>query len=439
MLVNKEALQKIINEENYKSLDELYWYETEDQHKKRAKLQERLERQFRESHLSNFYKLIPNIKLSTGPFWYIWDYGVYNKHNELVALVDLYDGNFYIDKCDYEEFIKVPLEHACSINEVLTEGLKILRESVLESYMNISEFTIYSDHFIDSLEFMIKWLLPNYDEYVDKMFELSRSISFPFPHYSDNELIESYDQLCQMPCDDSNIALNTRVGDKIIQHFHPSIWKAHRGGDRSPYEAWQDDELIKKVIRNRVIFQPYINAYKICQGLNIMRAASKVSVFSAGRAKLIIHKYLNDYNTIFDPFSGYSGRLLGTISIGKHYIGQDININHINESCNILIFLRNHFKNINAELFNKNIFASSGKYPCLFTCSPYADKEIWDGTPESSLSCDKWINECLQRFDCERYVFVVDESTDYKDNIVETLNNKSHFGLNNEYVIVINR
>jgi len=438
--ITEREYRKIVNENDYKSLEKPYWLENEDQHKKRLKLEERLERQFRESHLSNYYILVPNTKLENEPFWYVWDYGVFTiKSHKLVAVVDIYDDNFYIDKCDYIEFCIPALEAGCSLNAVLTEGIEVLQRSIFENYVDVSYFKIYPDHFIDSLEYMIKCILPHYEEYVQRMYNLSRSIDFPFPKYSEKELIESFEQLCNMDCDNKNIALNTRLGDKLIQHFHPSIWYAHRAGELSPYEAWQDNDIMMKVIRNRVIFQPYLNPSKMLQGINITKKAPKVSVFSAARAKLIINKFLDDFDTIFDPFSGYSGRFLGTVSLGKRYIGQDINSQHVNESINILIFLRSHFSNINAHIMQRDIFASIGEYSCLFTCSPYSDKEIWKGTPEKFLTCDQWIDECLQRFNCKRYVFVVDKTNKYKDNIVNAINNKSHFGLNNEYIILINR
>ena len=36
-------------------------------------------------------------------------------------------------------------------------------------------------------------------------------------------------------------------------------------------------------------------------------------------------------------------------------------------------------------------------------------KEIW-GTDLKDLSCDQWIDECLKRFKCKKYLFVVDKT-----------------------------
>lgn len=75
---------------------------------------------------------------------------------------------------------------------------------------------------------------------------------------------------------------------------------------------------------------------------------------------------------------------------------------------------------------------------CLFTCPPYGLKEIWNSN-EYNLTCDQWIDECLKRFECKKYLFVVEDSIKYKDNIVETIENSSHFNKNKEFVILINK
>ena len=39
-----------------------------------------------------------------------------------------------------------------------------------------------------------------------------------------------------------------------------------------------------------------------------------------------ILKYLNDFDTIYDPCSGYSGRLIGALCAGKNFVGSDIKV-----------------------------------------------------------------------------------------------------------------
>lgn len=139
---------------------------------------------------------------------------------------------------------------------------------------------------------------------------------------------------------------------------------------------------------------------------------------------------------MFDPFSGFSGRLLGACALGKHYIGQDLNEKHVNESNDIINFL--NLSDL-ATVVQKDILTSSKeRYECLFTCPPYEGKEHWNLT-DIEKPCDEWINICLDKFECNKYLFVVDETIKYKNYIVDTITNKSHFGSNNEYVVLIAR
>ena len=87
----------------------------------------------------------------------------------------------------------------------------------------------------------------------------------------------------------------------------------------------------------------------------------------------------------------------------------------------------------------KDIFNDlGGEYESLFTCPPYGGKEHWNkDNDEIEKTCDEWIELCLNKYKCKKYLFVVDETEKYKNYIVETIENKSHFGSNFEYVILI--
>jgi tRNA G10 N-methylase Trm11 len=144
---------------------------------------------------------------------------------------------------------------------------------------------------------------------------------------------------------------------------------------------------------------------------------------------------LNEYSEIFDPFSGFSGRLIGAQNCNKKYIGQDINEMHVSES-NEIIAYKNYTK---AVVTLQDILTDTPHdYECLFTCPPYGGKEHWNGNnDEVEKTCDEWIDICLEKYKCKKYLFVVDKTEKYKDKIVETITNKSHFGTNEEMVILI--
>ena len=197
--------------------------------------------------------------------------------------------------------------------------------------------------------------------------------------------------------------------------------------------------MLLQCIENRVIYQSYINRNKILQGFNVSKIAPKVSVFSAGRAKILIDRYLSEFKTIYDPFSGFSGRMLGVLASGKRYIGSDISEIHVNESNNMIKFLQENFDDINAEVYVDDILDNHihGKVECLFTCPPYNLKEQWLDVNVQNKSCDEWIDICLNKFKCKRYLFVVDKTEKYKQFIVDTIGNQSHLGTNGELVLLI--
>ena len=388
------------------------------------------ENKFNSSILSQKFYIIDEYITANDDHSHRWDYAIFDKDNkELVALIDI-DGRFYHgDNKDYNGIQS-------------KEELDLKRSLILSNDIKVKIIIIYEENFNKSFDYLIRVLDLNYNEYIKYYFNQMRSIPFPIPYYSDKDLIISYTELMKMKCDDKyhkNISLNTRLGDRLIHHFHSSIYSAHIKGKISPQDAWYDDKILMKCIEDHIIYHSYLNHNKILQGFNVSKIAPKVSVFSAGRAKMLIYKYLNEYNTIFDPFSGFSGRMLGALSLGKKYIGQDISEVHINESKKMIDFL-SEYKLINKDDVNINIADTSktkGTYECLFTCPPYSDKEIWIDTPVSKLSCDEWIDICLNHFKCKKYLFIVDKTEKYKDYIVDIIENKSHLNGNDEYVILV--
>jgi len=224
----------------------------------------------------------------------------------------------------------------------------------------------------------------------------------------------------------------------LIHHFHKSIYEASRKGKLSPIQAWKDKSLIKEIALNRLKYVKSCKPSDILQGFNVTLKAPKVSVFNPKIAEELIVKYLNDSKTIVDPFSGFSGRMIACEKCKKKYTGYDINEIHVQESNQI-----KEFKNFeNSNIYVRDILKEfqTECYNALFTCPPYGGKEHWnENNDEVEKTCDEWIELCLNKFDCQKYLFVVDQTIKYKENIVQCLEKNSHFGNRKEYVILINR
>lgn len=235
--------------------------------------------------------------------------------------------------------------------------------------------------------------------------------------------------------------LNENLIDKsdmgLIHHFHKSIYEASKKNKLSPIQAWNDKNIILKTALNRLKYVGKCKPNDILQGFTVTQYAPKISVFKPKLAEELIIKYLNDYETIFDPFSGFSGRMIGCMNCNKKYIGQDIHEGHVKESNEIISYKKYENCIVNVQ----NILTDTHKeYDCLFTCPPYGGKEHWNkNNDEIEKSCDEWIELCLNKYNCKKYLFVVDKTENYKNYIVETIENKSHFGSNFEYIVLIKK
>lgn len=272
----------------------------------------------------------------------------------------------------------------------------------------------------------------DYAGYLEQVFKWCREASFPYPIYPEKVLDNSFKSL--ITSDPSVLNPKARFGEKIILNFHPSIYKARKYGKKSPYEAWQDDTLLQNAIENRLIYKGNnLDRSKVLAGLSVSGIAPRVSIFNPYVARYICSTYLQIFDQVFDPCSGYSGRMLGVCSLGKQYLGYDVNEVTVAESQHIIDYF-----GLDAKLYVKDSLKNKGKFDCLFTCTPYLNKENW-GMSIPQLCCDEWIDKFLNNYDCKRYVFVVDETVKYRDCIKEQIINKSHFSTNVEYIVVIDR
>lgn len=373
-----------------------------------------LEGRFEEFLIQNNFSYIHGYMVEGTPYNHEFDFAIFKEDN-LDILVDC-DGTYYHGYETDENGKSVNTYIDDYRSQLVPEGVKFL--ICLEG----EEEKAYSE--------VLKLINIDYNKYIQEVFDWCREVEFPYPKYNDNILNNSYSSLSKS--DINNFSMNARYGMKIIDHFHSSIWKANRNGSISPYSAWQKDDLLIKCIKNRIIYKGCnLDRSKVLAGFSINKIAPKVSIFNPNLAKYIVGKYLSNYNVIFDPCSGYSGRMLGVCSLGKRYIGQDINSETVEESNNIIKYF-----NLDASVECKDLLKDSGEYECLFTCSPYGSKEKWNQEIENK-SCDEWIEEILSRYKCKEYLFVVDKTEKYLNYIVEELKNKSHFGSNLEYIIKI--
>lgn len=338
-----------------------------------------------------------------------FDFAIFN-NSELKLLIEI-DGIYYHGLTEDSNGKHVRGENDCECFSKVHEGVK---------------YIVCDDNNIEKcFDEITKVYDMDYNEWIKSIIsDLPKE--FPYPKYTKERLEKDWKHLQEWEWNK-----NSYVGSSIVRHFHESIWEAHVGKNISPVECWNNKELLEKTVKNRMIYSSRLSSQSIVDGFNVCKIAPKVSVFNPMLAKYLIKTYLNEFSEVFDPFSGFSGRMLGCCALGKKYVGQDINTKHIIESNQIIDYLR-----LNALVKEQDIFIDQGEYECLFTCPPYGLKEIWN-EHETNYTCDMWIAQCITRYDCKKYLFVVDSSERYKDYIIGEITNSSHFGNRKEYIVLI--
>ena len=299
------------------------------------------------------------------------------------------------------------------------------------------------------------------NKFGQREYERIQSIEFPAQYEKPIDIEKCVNELISL----MSSTKSPKTISPTIRKFHVSMIKANREGKLSPYDGWNLIKMSKdaflKFYDNRLrcsdwfkekkgenmkyLHEGYVPEFIYGIGLTTSGKYPIVTYFKPHLAKYLVEKYLNCYETVFDPFSGYSGRMMGAICCGKNYIGRDLCEESVNESVNIWNFMKpfveNRFnKTISCDLDVADACLSTGTYECLLTCSPYENIEQWKGVPNMGYSCDKWIDICIKNYDCNKYVFVTDDKiSKYKKFVVEHLENNSHWGSNMEGVVVITK
>lgn len=416
--LSKIRLENIAKSKGFDSVEDyiVFWENSKSRgNQKLTKLEKRFE-EFLKNNDFNYDKYYRVVKDNIS---HEFDFAIFDENDNLVYLVDC-DGLYFHGYLSDITGKKVNNYSDDYRSMLVPKGVKF--KVILEGKENERE----------AFRDFLRIVNINYDNYIEDIFTWCRDIGFPYPNYSDKILKKSYESLIKS--EEGVLNPLARFGEKVLLNFHHSAFEAHKKNKPSPLDAWNDDTMLKNCIENRIIYKGNnIDPSRVLGGLSASGVAPRVSIFNPYVARYIINKYLRDFDTIFDPCSGYSGRMLGACSLGKRYVGFDINRSTVDESREIINYLK-----LDASVECDDSLQRSGSFDCLFTCTPYSNKECW-GEDKYNYSCDEWIDRITNNYLCKRYVFVVDSTEKYKENVVWEIENKSHFGKNKELIIVIDK
>lgn len=200
-------------------------------------------------------------------------------------------------------------------------------------------------------------------------------------------------------------------------------------GCPSCFDAFNNEKIRWDMIKNRIKYVGgFIAAKQILTALNVTRKAKQPSWFSLTFARDILSKYSNS-DVIVDPFAGWGTRYDASVALNKTYIGCDLN-------SELVEWHQKLGRSI--TLHDARQFKYDGECN-VFICPPYRDTEIYfKGQDVTTTEC-QWLDIVRKNVpNASRYIMVCKAvDPQYRQYIVETKENKSHFGKNTEYVLVV--
>jgi hypothetical protein len=177
------------------------------------------------------------------------------------------------------------------------------------------------------------------------------------------------------------ILRNLYLGNNIFKHFMTHMVEAKYRGI-SPKETFDNFMLLTKVLEyslktNKSILPDFLFN-------NLIFFNGGVVGFPCAVAKAIVEKFSKKNAIIVDPCAGWGGRLLGSVTADRKYVGFEPWDKTINGLKNIIDYFKITSATINNSIFDLNQAPPS--CDLIFTSPPYINLEIY-GKP---IPIDEW-------------------------------------------------
>lgn len=258
---------------------------------------------------------------------------------------------------------------------------------------------------------------PIWDKFTEaQMIEFKRAIydhyrehGFPFYKLDSAQIKHEYDKLKNFDLDsiiNGDVVRQTMHGLALCWYYHPENFSVVCGKFKTAMDAFQDDDLFRKVIDKRIKYGSFMTDAGMRKMLKTMSGVHAVSNFRPSAAAAIYRRYGG--GRVWDMSLGYGGRLLGAMASGvvTEYTGTDPN--HISLNNNILMFsevISNYSDNGMSTSFrcegSENYRPDAQSLDICFTSPPYHATEKYSDEPTQSYikypEYDVWLDKFLKK------------------------------------------
>jgi len=232
--------------------------------------------------------------------------------------------------------------------------------------------------------------------WIARAVEYWRFHGFPFPQLSPSEIQSEYSRLENVDpvaILKGKVLSFSAIGLRLANAFHPQMWTVRlHDHAKSPLDHFADDVVLRKALVRAMHFWPNRTCWNAQCLRSVFRiyAGGRVANFRPTAARTLVSMFSASDATILDFSAGYGGRLLGTISLRRTYIGIDPHPQQYKGSKALSIALSGRAVG-NANLFRARAESHLTKLPdhsvdMVLSSPPYFSHERYDAALSQSAN-----------------------------------------------------
>lgn len=232
---------------------------------------------------------------------------------------------------------------------------------------------------------------------VEDIVRVHQGLGFPFPErLSREETAKELDDLAEVRWESSlgHVLPSDTSGLAFLSPFFPHRFRGRNiQADMSAFDFFFSDRL-SRAVEFILASGRKVNSTRL--RTTVASLAHTPTMFRPSVAKVLVEKYAGPGGCVLDPCAGWGGRMLGTLSAGRSYVGVEISPPTARGLVDVLGALKD-FGLPSAEILcspiqNANLPAE--KFDFALTSPPYADQEVYEGSPSTPI--DLWRTDFLE-------------------------------------------
>ena len=243
------------------------------------------------------------------------------------------------------------------------------------------------------------------NELVDTVFTYYRMKGYPYRTFLPHRVGHALKALAAGPSviEGRRLKLSSR-GLKLANAFHPHMDSVRCRNTRTPVEVFGDDNLLRKSILKHIRYGHHLTPQGIRYAVYHYGGAQWASNFRPAVVRSPVE--LLGGKRVLDPCMGFGGRLLGTISAGRDYVGIDPAKRTVDGNQRMVRTIHQAgietppvllLQECAEDILGRGHF---GRFDLAITSPPYFNVEIYDASPSQSSArypeFGPWLNYFLK-------------------------------------------